>query len=181
MLISRRVAKNCPTCQRWFSKKPHQTQLHNIHEIQCPFFSFMVERFSGGQFRFKWWKETHTHTHRKQSQEEKCELLALVTAQSDKLPQWKDLTVSSPLRRARSRGTTSHSPGCSPAQEQLQPPSACSTLHLPEWRVCHLLCYDRDKFNEIKCKPMLFFLRDEGLKVFTAGHVKCSTKKTWNG
>lgn len=103
------------------------------------------------------------NTHRKQSQEEKCELLALVTAQSDKLPQWNDLTVNSPLRRARSRGTTSQSPGCSPAQEQLQPPSACSTLHLPEWSVCHLLCYDRDKFNEIKCEPMsFFFLRDEG-------------------
>lgn len=30
---------------------------------------------------------------------------ALVTAQSDKLPKWKGLTVNSPLRRARSRGT----------------------------------------------------------------------------
>lgn len=49
--------------------------------------------------------EGEKHTHRKQSQEEKCEPLALVTAQPDKLPKWKGLTVNSPLRGARSRGT----------------------------------------------------------------------------
>lgn len=58
---------------------------------------------------------------------EKCELLAPVAAQPQRLPMWKGPTVNSPLRWAQSRGNASQSPACSPTWEQLQPPSASSS------------------------------------------------------
>lgn len=144
----------------------------NIHSIQCPFFSFMPERFPGGQFRFKWWGKTHAgSSHRRRSVNLWLWLLpSLISCHSEKtwlwIPHWDGHGPE---------GLTSQSPGCSSAQEQLQPPSARSTLHLPEWSVCHLLCYDRDDFNEIKCKLGVFI---SGVK---DGCVQCSTEKMWDG
>lgn len=84
----------------------------------------------------------------------KCELLAPVAAQSERLPMWKGLAVNSPLRWAWSRGNASQSPVCSPTWEQLQPPSASSSWWLPEGSTLHpsisgerLLCYDREGFQ----------------------------------
>lgn len=64
----------------YLSTRRHQ--FHNNYPVSS-FSSPLWQRFPRGQFRFKWGEK---NTHRKQSQEEKCEPLALVTAQSDKLP-----------------------------------------------------------------------------------------------
>lgn len=93
--------------------------------------------------------------HREETaQGEKCEPLALVAAQSERLPMWKGPAVNSPLRWAWSRGNASQSPACSPTWEQLQPPSASSSWWLPEGSALHpsisgerLLCYDREEFR----------------------------------
>lgn len=94
----------------------------------------MAESYPGGHFRFKWGGKRHREEI---AQGEKCEPLAPVAAQSERLPMWKGLTVNSPLRWAWSRGNASQSPACSPTWEQLQPPSASSSWRLPEGSASH--------------------------------------------
>lgn len=107
----------------------------NANYTVFPFFiSLMAESYLGGQFRFKWGGKRHREEI---AQGEKCEPLAPVAAQSERLPMWKGLTVNSPLRWAWSRGNASQSPACSPTWEQLQPPSASSSWRLPEGSASH--------------------------------------------
>lgn len=84
---------------------------------------------------------------------EKCEPLAPVAAQSERLPMQKGLTVNSPLRWAWSRGNVSRSPAGSPTWEQLQPPSASSSWWLPEESARHpSISGERERFVVTECE-----------------------------